>query len=76
MSRRMAGIILLAISAFLYATRFITAAIWGSGFQTWNTKNFAALLGYVDQGLTSWSIAALVVGLVYLAWAELSKESI
>ena len=71
MSRRMTGVIFIAISALLYATRFIAAAIWGSGFSSWNSENFLALLGYVDQGLTAWSIAALVVGLIYLAWGEI-----
>ena len=71
MSRRTTGVILIGISAFLYGTRFIAAAIWGSGFSSWNSENFLALLGYVDQGLTAWSIAALVVGLIYLAWGEI-----
>ena len=71
MSRRMIGVIFIAISALLYATRFIAAAIWGSGFSSWNTENFLALLGYVDQGLTTWSMTALVVGLIYLAWGEI-----
>ena len=71
MSRRITGVIFIAISALLYATRFIAAAIWGSGFSSWNSENFLALLGYVDQGLTAWSMAALVVGLIYLAWGEI-----
>lgn len=75
MSRRKVGVSFLAISAFLYATRFMAAAVWGSGFSTWNTKNFSALLRYVDQGLTTWSVVALVAGLVYLVWAEIGKES-
>jgi hypothetical protein len=71
MSRRTTGISFIIISAFLYATRFVAAAIWGSGFSSWNTENFLALLGYVDQGLTTWSVVALVVGLIYLAWGEI-----
>ena len=66
MSRRITGVILIGISAFLYGTRFIAAAIWGSGFSSWNADNFRSLLGYVDQGLTPWSIAALVLGLLLL----------
>jgi hypothetical protein len=67
----MIGAIFIAISALLYATRFIAAAIWGSGFSSWNSENFLALLGYVDQGLTAWSMTALVVGLIYLVWGEI-----
>jgi hypothetical protein len=74
MSRRITGISFIAISAFLYATRFFAAAIWGSGFSSWNTENFLALLGYVDQGLSTWSIIALVVGLLYLVWGEIEQR--
>jgi hypothetical protein len=73
MSRRFTGIALIAISAFLFATRFMAAATWGSGFSNWNADNFIALLGYVDQGLTTWSIATLVIGLIYLAWGEIEE---
>jgi hypothetical protein len=73
MSRRITGILFLAISACLYATRFITAAIWGSGFSTWSAENFINLLGYVDQGLTTWSIIALLMGLIYLIWGEVEE---
>jgi hypothetical protein len=73
MSRRTTGVIFVGISAFLYATRFIAAAIWGSGFSSWNAENFRALLEYVDQGLTPWSIAALVLGLLFLIWGEINQ---
>ena len=71
MSRRITGIAFIVISAFLYATRFVAAAAWGSGFSTWSAEHFRNLLGYVDQGLTTWSIVALVVGLIYLVWGEI-----
>lgn len=74
MSRRITGVAFIGIGALLYATRFITAAIWGSGFSTWNKENFHALLGYVDQGLTNWSLAACIIGVIYLAWAEIRQR--
>jgi hypothetical protein len=74
MSRRTVGISFVAISAFLYATRFVAAAIWGSGYSTWNAENFFALLSYVDQGLTLWSIIALIIGLIYLVWGEIEER--
>ena len=73
MSRRATGILFLAISAFLYATQFIAAAIWGTGFTSWNAEHFNNLLGYVDQGLTTWSIVALVIGVIYLLWGEIGE---
>jgi hypothetical protein len=73
MYRRITGVTFIAISALLYTARFIAAAIWGSGFSSWNAENFLGLLEYVDQGLTTWSIIALVIGLVYLVWGEVNE---
>jgi hypothetical protein len=73
MSRRATGVSFLAISAFLFATRFIAAAIWGTGFSSWNAEHFNNLLGYVDQGLTTWSFVALIFGFMFLIWAEIRE---
>jgi hypothetical protein len=73
MRRRTTGVSFVAISAFLFATRFLTAAIWGSGVQSWNADLFSSMLEYVDQGLSVWSLVALVIGLVYLVWAEIDN---
>jgi hypothetical protein len=73
MSRRTAGVSFVAIAALLFTTRYCAAAIWGSGFTSWNAEHFTNLLGYVDQGLTTWSIVALVSGLIYLVWAEIDE---
>jgi len=75
MNRRVVGIGFMFISAWLYITRFITAAIYGSGLSgSWNADLFKALLKYVDQGLTPLSILALVLGIIYLLWAEISER--
>lgn len=74
MSRRTTGIVLIAIAACLYATVFLSAAIWGSGVASWNSELFSSLLDYVDQGLSTWSLVALVIGLVYLVWGELDER--
>ena len=71
MSRRKTGVTFIAISALLFTTRFISAAIWGSGFTSWNTERFHTLLGYVDQGLTTYAVVALVFGALYILWAEI-----
>jgi hypothetical protein len=70
MSKRTTGTILLFIAALLYATRYIAAAIFGSGMLGWSAENFQALLQYVGSDLTTWSIVALVLGVVYVLWAE------
>jgi hypothetical protein len=71
MSRRTSGVIFIAIGSFLYTTRFFSAAIWGSGYASWSTELFSGLLGYVDQGLTTWSIIAVMIGVIYLFWGEI-----
>lgn len=72
MSRRIAGISLLGIAALLYATRYLAAAIFGSGVASWDADLFRAMLQYVGGGLTTWSTVALVAGLLYLLWAEIA----
>ena len=71
MSRRAAGISLIALSALLYASRYLAAAIFGSSITTWNAGLFNGMLQYVGPGLVRWSIVSLVVGILYLVWAEI-----
>ena len=71
MSRRTTGSLLIAISAILYATRYLAAAIFGSSLTNWSTELFKAMFQNIGPGLTNWSTVALVAGLIYLAWAEL-----
>jgi hypothetical protein len=71
MSRRTTGVALIAIATVLYCTHFLTAAIFGSGINTWNADLFNAMRQYIGNGLTRWSTVALVVGVIYLAWAEI-----
>ena len=73
MSRRATGLGFLGIAAFLFATKFIAAAIFGSGVVSWNTELYLAMLDYVDQGLSAASLIALIIGGIYLLWAELSE---
>lgn len=72
MSRRGTGLGFISIAAFLYSTRFIAAAIFGSGVQSWDTDLFSAMLGYVDQGLSTVSVISLIAGIAYLVWAEIA----
>ena len=72
MTRRTTGTLLLLASALLYCTRYLSAAIYGSSAQGWNADLFNVMLEYVGPGLTIWSRWALIAGIVYLIWAELS----
>jgi uncharacterized PurR-regulated membrane protein YhhQ (DUF165 family) len=71
MSRRGAGVVFIGFATLLFSTRFVCAAIWGSGFSSWNAEHFQSLLTYVDQGLTTASLIALVIGGIYILWAEI-----
>ncbi len=69
MSRRGAGIALIAVAASLYSTRYLSAAILGSGVKSWNAELFAAMLEYTGPNLLRLSVLSLVAGLFYLAWS-------
>ena len=59
------GASLFAIAAFLYAMRFITAALFmGPGLTSWDYPLFDAAYNYVGNGLTNWAVVALVAGLI------------
>ena len=73
MSRRATGNTLIAVSAFLYAAHFLAAAMFGSNLASWDADLFRAMLQYTDQGLSTASLVALIAGVVYLLWAELSE---
>ena len=70
MNRRAAGVAFCAIAAFLFAVRYVVAAIFGSGVTSWGRELFGSLLTYTGNALTILSVIALVIGVVYLVVAE------
>jgi hypothetical protein len=74
MSRRTAGVFFILIAALLYASRYLSAAIYGSNQSSWNSQLFNGLLQYVGNGLTAWAVVALIVGIVFLVWAEIEAR--
>ncbi|MFC9707328.1 hypothetical protein ACFTRD_04130 [Paenibacillus sp. NPDC056933] len=75
MSRRTTGTLLLVIAALLYSVRYLSAAIFGSGVTSWDSELFQEMLNYVGTAPRNWSIAALILGLFYLVWAEYEATS-
>lgn len=71
MNRRGTGIIFIVISAMLISTKYISAAIFGSGVSSWNTKLFQMMLRYVGNKLDILSVVALILGVGYLIWGEI-----
>lgn len=57
------GSMLICAAAFLYAARYIAAAIFMTGVTNWNAELFRASYSYVGNGLTIWSTLALIAGL-------------
>jgi len=74
MGRRVVGLGFCFIAAFLYATRYISAAIFGSGVSSWDSTLFTSMLQYVGNSLTILSVIALIIGVIYLILAEFSKK--
>lgn len=73
MNRRGAGIGLLGIAAILYIGRYISAAIIGSGMNVW-AGHFEDALHVVGQAPLYWSMAAAVLGIIYLVMAEVEHS--
>ena len=74
MNRRGTGVIFCGIAALFIVARYISAAIFGSGLNSWSAELFQEMLSYIGHGLTICSVLFLLVGVAYLIWAELKKE--
>lgn len=75
MNKRGTGVSFCAIGALLIVCRYIAAAIFGSNVSSWDAGLFNAMLEYVGTPLKTLGIVSIIIGLAYLIWAELSKES-
>lgn len=57
------GMELVKVGAFLYAMRYLAAAIFiGPGAKSWSAEHFDRSYGYVGSGLTVWAIVCVVAG--------------
>ena len=74
MEKRGVGAIFCFIAAILFSARYIAAAIFMSGISSWDSMLFAAGLEYVGIPLLTLSIISFIIGVAYLAWAEISKQ--
>lgn len=75
MNRRALGFGFIALSTLVYISRFLTAAIYGSTQSSWSAELFQALLGYVDQGLSTAALVGLAVGVLFIGWSELIRRN-
>ncbi|WLC86592.1 hypothetical protein KTC97_21490 (plasmid) [Clostridium estertheticum] len=70
MNRRCAGVVFCFISAFLFATRYISASIFGSSLAEKSKEIFNYMLKDTGNSLITLSIISLIVGIIYLVLAE------
>jgi hypothetical protein len=77
MTRRTTGTVFVGIAAFLFSIRYIAAALYGSGINLNNEfsrEAFQSFLSYVGNLPLTLSIIYLVIGIIYLMWAELEDR--
>ena len=67
MNNKGVGSIFCLIAAILLGFRYLTAAVFLSGTASWDAALFASALSYIGPALLIAAIAALVVGLGFLA---------
>lgn len=70
MNKRGTGVAFIAIAAFLFSAKYISAAIFGSGLTSYNKELFLAMLEYIGYPLSICSVIALLIGLAYIVWGE------
>ena len=68
MNNKGIGAVFCLISAILISAKYISAAIFMSGVNTWDATLFAAGLSYVGPVLSIASIVALIVGILFLGY--------
>ncbi|MFW6029883.1 MAG: hypothetical protein ACOCRO_06470 [Halanaerobiales bacterium] len=74
MNKKGAGVMLCLISSLLFISRYVSAAIFGSGISTWSSDLYNAMVKYVGPDLLYASSVALIIGIIYLLWAELEGK--
>ena len=66
MNNKGIGAVFCLISAILISAKYISAAVFMSGGNTWDATLFAAGLSYVGPVLSIASVAALIIGILFL----------
>jgi hypothetical protein len=70
------GCFFIAIAAFLYATKHITAAIISVNVNTPNANYYEGAYKIIGFGMSFWIFAALLTGIIFLLislWPSLRK---
>lgn len=68
MNNKGVGTMFCLISAILISAKYIAAATFMHGLNSWDSTLFTAGLEYVGPVLTIASLAALIVGIIFLGY--------
>lgn len=68
MNNKGIGAVFFLISAILISAKYIAAALFMSGVNSWDAGLFAAGLEYVGPFLTIASFASLIAGILFLGF--------
>lgn len=71
--KRIAGAILLLVSAISFLSKYFVAAIYGSNVASWDTSSFQTLLSYVKGPYEVIGIIALLGGIVFFVSAAVQE---
>jgi hypothetical protein len=69
------GIEFLKIAAFLYAMRYVVAALFmGPGLSSWNKHLFNSAYKYVGSDLTVWAAISALIGMFIIVISLKKKQ--
>ncbi|GIP27143.1 hypothetical protein J23TS9_22730 [Paenibacillus sp. J23TS9] len=74
MNRRGAGVAFVAIAAFLFGIRYLTAVMLLPANSGWSWDYYHEILAKSGGPLLTLSILSLVVGIIYLVLADFKKS--
>ncbi|GAB6109942.1 hypothetical protein [Fusibacter bizertensis] len=72
MNKRGTGTVFIVISAMLFCTKYISAAMLGinSNGHVWSKQIFLEKLSYVEGNIDVFALIALIVGIYYLTLGD------
>lgn len=74
MTRRSLGLGFCGIAAFLFASRYLCAAIYATTLPQSNGSIFRQFYDYIGSDLTAAAVVSLAVGIAYIIWGEFSDR--
>lgn len=70
MTKRGAGVAMIATSAFLISMKYLSAAIFGSALGIGNGRIIVEMVSEMGYTLNIFSLFAFILGIGYIIWGE------